>query len=291
MILLDGKASAAGVLAQVKAGIAQRVAAELPPTHLAVVLVGHNPASETYVRGKRRDCAAVGIESSDHRLPAGATTSEVVALVERLNRDPKVSGILVQQPFPPQVEIGPVLEAVDPAKDVDGFHPLSLGRLLLGERGLVACTPAGIIRLLDDYQVPIEGRRAVVVGRSNIVGKPVALLLLQRHATVTICHSRTRDLGAICNQAEILIAALGRPHFITAEMVAPGAAVVDVGTTPVEGKLLGDVHPGVRAKAGWLSPVPGGVGPMTRAMLLLNTLQAEERRSPTPKREIGNVND
>lgn len=280
MITLDGRASAARVLSEVKEQVDRRVAAGLPRPHLAVVLIGHNPASETYVRSKRKDCEKVGITSSDHRLPETATTGEVMELVGELNADPEVSGILVQQPLPPQVDVAAVVERVDPAKDVDGFHPFNAGRLLLGQEGLVACTPAGILRLLEDHQVRVEGRRAVVVGRSNIVGKPAAVLLLRRNATVTVCHSRTRDLAAVCREAEILVAAIGRAHFITSDMVRQGAAVVDVGVNPVDGKLVGDVHPDVAEKAGWLSPVPGGVGPMTRAMLMANTIWAETRRRP-----------
>ena len=281
MITLDGKASAARVLEEVTEHVRRRVAAGGSRPHLAVVLVGDNPASETYVRGKRRDGEKVGITSSDHRLPATATTAEVLALVTDLNRRADVSGILVQQPFPPQVAVGQVVESVDPGKDVDGFHPLNAGRLLLGEEGLVASTPAGILRLLDDHDVPIEGKRALVIGRSNIVGKPTAMLLLRRHATVTLAHSRTRDLAAVCREAEILVAAIGRAHFVTADMVREGAAVVDVGTNRLDGRLVGDVHPDVAGKAAWLSPVPGGVGPMTRAMLMWNTLWAEQRRVPT----------
>lgn len=277
MKLLDGKASAAGVLEEVRTGVAELVASGHPRPHLAVVLVGDNPASETYVRNKRRDCERVGITSSDHRLPATATTAEVIALTESLNRDPGVTGILIQQPFPDRVEVAPVVAAVDPDKDVDGFHPLNAGRLLLGEPGLVACTPAGILRLLEDNGVELQSRRAVVVGRSNIVGKPTAQLLLRRSATVTVCHSRTRDLAGVCRQADILVAAIGRPHHITPDMVAVGAAVVDVGISPVDGRLQGDVHPDVAERAGWLSPVPGGVGPMTRAMLMANTLAAGRR--------------
>lgn len=280
MIKLDGRRSAAGVLEEVARGVAKRLASGRPRPSLAAVLVGSDPASETYVRSKRADGERVGIESSDHRLPADATTESVVALVRELNADSSVSGILVQQPFPPQVAVAPVVEAVDPDKDVDGFHPLNAGRLLLGEEGLVACTPAGILRLLEDHDVPIEGRRAVIIGRSNIVGKPTALLLLRRHATVTICHSRTRDLPAVCREADILVAAIGRPRFVTEDFVKPGAAVVDVGVNSSDGRLQGDVDPSVAGRAGWLSPVPGGVGPMTRAMLMWNTLQAERRRRP-----------
>lgn len=280
MIVLDGRRSARAVLDEVRVGVEARLAAGRPRPHLAAVLVGDDPASETYVRSKRRDAEQVGISSSDHRLPASATTEEVVELVGQLNADQQVSGILVQQPLPAQVSAAAVVEAVDPAKDVDGFHPLNLGRLLAGQPGLVACTPAGILRLLDDHGVVIEGKRAVVIGRSNIVGKPVAVLLLQRNATVTVCHSRTRDLREVCRQAEILVAALGRPCFVTPDMVRPGAAVVDVGVNHVEGQLVGDVDPAVAERAGWLSPVPGGVGPMTRAMLMWNTLEAERLRRP-----------
>jgi methylenetetrahydrofolate dehydrogenase (NADP+)/methenyltetrahydrofolate cyclohydrolase len=278
MILLDGKASATRVVAEVGTEVQRLVSEGNPRPHLAVVLVGHNPASEAYVRNKRTDCELVGITSRDHRLGEDATTAQVVELVSLLNRDPEVTGILVQQPFPSQIDPGTVVEAVDPGKDVDGFHPYNAGRLLLGQPGLVACTPTGIIRLLQDNQVPVGGRQAVVVGRSNIVGKPTALLLLAGNATVTLCHSRTRDLASICRGADILVAAIGRPHFLTPGMVKAGAAVVDVGITPIEGKLVGDVHPEVADKAGWLSPVPGGVGPMTRAMLMANTVWAARSR-------------
>jgi methylenetetrahydrofolate dehydrogenase (NADP+)/methenyltetrahydrofolate cyclohydrolase len=278
---LDGKEVAGRVLASLAERVRARTAAGLPPPHLAVVLVGENPASETYVRGKRRDAERVGMTSSDHRLPATATTAEVVALVDSLNRDPNVSGVLVQQPFPPQVEVEPVVEAVDPVKDVDGFHPVNAGRLLLGQRGLVACTPAGIMRLLDDYGIPLEGRRAVVVGRSNLVGKPVSVLLLGRNATVTICHSRTVGLPEICREADVLVVAIGRLWLVQADWVKPGAVVVDVGqNVKPDGKLGGDVDPAAAEVAGWMTPVPGGVGPLTRAMLLANTCQAEDARRP-----------
>jgi methylenetetrahydrofolate dehydrogenase (NADP+)/methenyltetrahydrofolate cyclohydrolase len=280
LITLDGRRSAAGVLEEVRAGVAERVAAGRPRPHLSVVLVGHNAASEVYVRGKHRDAEQLGITSSDHRLPDTATTREVAGLVGRLNADEAVSGVLVQQPFPPHVEVAPVVEAVDPVKDVDGFHPVNAGRLLLGSPGIQGPTPAGILRLLDDYAVELAGKRAVVIGRSNIVGKPTAVLLLRRNATVTICHSKTAHLASITREADVLVAAIGRPGFVTADMVKPGAAVVDVGTEPVDGKVRGDVSPAAAEVAGWLSPVPGGVGPMTRAMLMWNTLQAERMRRP-----------
>jgi len=280
-VRLDGKEVAGRVLASLAERVRARTAAGLPPPHLSVVLVGENPASETYVRGKRRDAERVGMTSSDHRLPATATTAEVVALVDSLNRDPNVSGVLVQQPFPPQVEVEPVVEAVDPVKDVDGFHPVNAGRLLLGQRGLVACTPAGIMRLLDDFGIALEGRRAVVVGRSNLVGKPVSVLLLGRNATVTICHSRTVGLPEICREADVLVVAIGRLWLVQADWVKPGAVVVDVGqNVKPDGKLGGDVDPAAAEVAGWMTPVPGGVGPLTRAMLLANTCQAEDARRP-----------
>jgi methylenetetrahydrofolate dehydrogenase (NADP+) / methenyltetrahydrofolate cyclohydrolase len=280
-VRLDGREVAGRILASVAERVRARTAAGLPPPHLSVVLVGHNEASETYVRGKHRDAEKVGITSSDHRLPETATTAEVVALVRALNRDPGVSGVLVQQPFPPQVEVEPVVEAVDPVKDVDGFHPVNAGRLALGQHGIVACTPAGILRLLDDYGIELEGRRAVVVGRSNLVGKPVSLLLLGRSATVTICHSRTIGLPDICREADVLVVAIGRLWFVRADWIKPGAVVVDVGMNQrPDGRLGGDVDPGAAEVAGWITPVPGGVGPLTRAMLLANTCQAEDARRP-----------
>jgi methylenetetrahydrofolate dehydrogenase (NADP+) / methenyltetrahydrofolate cyclohydrolase len=278
---LDGREVAGRILASVAERVRARTAVGLPPPRLAVVLVGHDPASETYVRGKRRDAERVGITSSDHRLPATATTAEVVALVDSLNRDPNVSGILVQQPFPPQVEVEPVVEAVDPIKDVDGFHPVNAGRLLLGQPGVVACTPAGIMRMIEHYGIELEGRRAVMVGRSNLVGKPMSLLLLRGNATVTVCHSRTVGLADICREADVLVVAIGRLWLVEPDWVKPGAVVIDVGQnqTP-EGKLAGDVDPAVAEVAGWMTPVPGGVGPLTRAMLLANTCQAEDARRP-----------
>ena len=280
-VRLDGREVAGRILASVAERVRARTDAGLRPPHLSVVLVGDNPASEVYVRGKRRDAEQVGITSSDHRLPATATTAQVVALVRSLNADPDVSGVLVQQPFPPQVEVEPVVEAVDPVKDVDGFHPVNAGRLLLGQRGLVACTPAGIMRMLDHYGIELEGRRAVMVGRSNLVGKPMSLLLLGRNATVTICHSRTVGLPDICRDADVLVVAIGRLWFVQPDWVKPGAAVIDVGqNVRPDGKLGGDVDPAAAEVAGWMTPVPGGVGPLTRAMLLANTCQAEDARRP-----------
>jgi methylenetetrahydrofolate dehydrogenase (NADP+)/methenyltetrahydrofolate cyclohydrolase len=278
--LIDGKAIAAKVLAEVAADVNRRLESGRSRPRLAAVLVGEDPASETYVRMKRREAEQTGIASSDHRLPASATTREVVQLVAELNADEDVSGILVQLPLPPQVNEMRVIEAVDPDKDVDGFHPRNQGLLLLNEPLLVPCTPAGIMRMLDESGVTLERRRAVVVGRSNIVGKPVALLLLARHATVTIAHSRTPDLGAVTREADVLVAAVGRADIITPEMVKPGATVIDVGVNRVYGRQVGDVSEAVREVAGKLSPSPGGVGPMTRAMLVRNTLLAEQLRRP-----------
>jgi len=278
---LDGKEVAGRILASVAERVRGRAEAGLPPPHLAVVLVGDNPASEVYVRGKRRDAERVGITSSDHRLPATASTADVVALVDSLNRDPDVSGVLVQQLLPPQIEVEPVVEAVDPVKDVDGFHPVNAGRLLLGQRGIVACTPAGIMRMLDEYGIELEGRRAVMVGRSNLVGKPMSLLLLSRNATVTVCHSRTVGLPDICREADVLVVAIGRLWYVQPDWVKPGAVVIDVGqNVKPDGRLGGDVDVAAAEVAGWMTPVPGGVGPLTRAMLLANTCQAEDARRP-----------
>ncbi|MGH7861878.1 MAG: bifunctional 5,10-methylenetetrahydrofolate dehydrogenase/5,10-methenyltetrahydrofolate cyclohydrolase [Candidatus Dormibacteraceae bacterium] len=279
--VIDGKMVAGQVLEVVKVGIRARVQAGGPSPHLAVVLVGSDPASLVYVRNKRRDAEQVGLESTDHRLSETASVEELMRLVDRLNQDPAVSGIIVQQPLPAHIGVDLAVTAVDPAKDVDGFHPVNAGRLLLGQPGLVPCTPAGVMRLLDAYGIEPSGRRAVVLGRSNIVGKPIALLLLRRNATVTVCHSKTADLADICREADILVAAIGKPGFVKPEMVKPGAVVIDVGITPVDGRLRGDVDPAVTAVAGYMTPVPGGVGPMTRAMLLLNTLEAECQRRPT----------
>ena len=280
-IRIDGNRVAARILAEVADGVRLRVAAGLPRPHLAAVLVGDDPASETYVRLKRRDAEQVGMTSSDYRLPATATTAAVVELVESLNRDEDTSGVLVQTPLPPGVDSAVALAAVDPVKDVDGLHPVNAGRLLLGEPGMLPSTPAGVLRMLDDYTIEIAGCRAVVLGRSNIVGKPTALLLLRRDATVTICHSKTVGLAEICRQADILVVAIRQLDFVKPGMVRPGAAVIDVGiNTRPGGRLGGDVDPGVAGVAGWLTPVPGGVGPVTRAMLMANTWQAEQARRP-----------
>lgn len=279
--VLDGKAIAEQILSDVATAVASRVAAGGTTPKLATVLVGDDPASAQYVGLKQRDARKAGIDSEDHRLASQTSTDELLALVDTLNRDDSVSGILLQQPAPKQVDMAKVILALDPAKDVDGFHPINAGLIALGlPGGIEPCTPAGIVELLIRSGVPIEGAHAVVVGRSNLVGKPAALLLLRRNATVTICHSRTSDLALYTRTADILIAAAGRANLIQKEMVKPGAAVVDVSTNWGGGHQVGDFGPGVDEVAGWLTPNPGGVGPMTRAMLIKNTLEAEARRRP-----------
>jgi methylenetetrahydrofolate dehydrogenase (NADP+)/methenyltetrahydrofolate cyclohydrolase len=267
---MDGKALAA----RVREEVAGEVAALGSPVGLATVLVGDDPASAVYVSSKRKACAEAGIESIHHELPASTTEEALLALVAELNADERVTGILVQLPLPEQIDESRVIQAIAPIKDVDGFHPVNAGYLLQGTPTLLPATPAGIMEILAEYEVPLVGARAVVVGRSNIVGKPVSLLLLAQHATVTICHSRTRDLAAVCREADVLVAAVGRANAITADMVKPGAAVVDVGINRVDGALVGDVAADAADVAGLLTPVPGGVGPMTIASLLRNTVRA-----------------
>jgi methylenetetrahydrofolate dehydrogenase (NADP+)/methenyltetrahydrofolate cyclohydrolase len=280
--VLDGKATAQQIYEEITAGVAARVASGMSRPRLATVVVGDDPASAQYVRMKQKNAKQVGIDSDDHRLPAGTTTEQLLELVDQLNRDERVSGILVQQPPPPHIDMTRVILALDPAKDVDGAHPLNAGLVALGFKGaLEPCTPAGIVLLLERAGIQIEGANAVVVGRSNLVGKPTALLLLRRNATVTLCHTRTRDLASHTRNADILVAAAGRANLITRDMVKPGAAVIDVGTNMVNGKQVGDLGPGVAEVAGWLTPNPGGVGPMTRAMLIKNTFDAEVRRHPS----------
>jgi len=277
--VLDGKAVAKQIFDEVAKAVASRIAAGGSRPKLATVLVGDDPASAQYVNLKQRNAHSVGIESEDHRLGAQTSTAELHALVERLNGDETVSGILVQQPAPKQIDMTAIVLALDPMKDVDGFHPVNAGLVALGlPGGVEPCTPAGIVELLTRSGIAIEGANAVVVGRSNLVGKPAALLLLRRNATVTLCHTRTRDLAGYTRGADILVAAAGRANLISKEMVKPGAAVVDVSTNWVGGRQVGDLGPGVDEVAGWLTPNPGGVGPMTRAMLIKNTYELEVRR-------------
>jgi methylenetetrahydrofolate dehydrogenase (NADP+) / methenyltetrahydrofolate cyclohydrolase len=272
---MDGKALAE----RVRAEVADEVAELGRPVGLATVLVGDDPASAVYVRSKQKACREVGIEPIDHQLAPDTSEADLLALVERLNADEAVTGILVQLPLPEQIDEDRVIRSIDPIKDVDGFHPFSAGHLLQGSPTFVAATPAGIMEILSAYEVELKGARAVVVGRSNIVGKPMALLLLAEHATVTICHSRTRDLAAVVREADVVVAAVGRPDTVTADMVREGVTVVDVGINRTEDGLVGDVASGVRDKAGFLTPVPGGVGPMTIASLLRNTVRAARYQS------------
>jgi methylenetetrahydrofolate dehydrogenase (NADP+)/methenyltetrahydrofolate cyclohydrolase len=279
--ILDGKAVAKQIFQEISQAVAARVSAGGSRPKLATVLVGDDPASVQYVELKQKNARQVGIDSEDHRLPAQTTTDELLNLIRGLNEDETVSAILVQQPAPEQIDMAQVVVALDPIKDVDGFHPVNAGLVALGlPGGVQPCTPAGIIELLDRAEIPIEGAHAVVVGRSNLVGKPTALLLLKRNATVTICHTRTIDLASHTKNADILVAAAGKANLITKEMVKPGASVIDVSTNWTGGRQVGDLSPGVDEVAGWLTPNPGGVGPMTRAMLIKNTFDAEVRRRP-----------
>jgi methylenetetrahydrofolate dehydrogenase (NADP+) / methenyltetrahydrofolate cyclohydrolase len=273
--ILDGKAVAARIRAEVAEGVAELKERGVP-VRLDVVLVGDDPASATYVRMKQRDCAEVGMESETHRFGADVSQEELAALVERLNDDASVSGFFVQLPLPAGLDALPLISAIDPAKDVDGLSPLSAGRLVVGLPSLLPCTPHGVVQLLSRSGVEIGGREAVVVGRSNLVGKPLAQLLLRENATVTVCHSRTKNLPEVTRRAEILVVAAGRRGFVGAEHVREGAVVVDVGIhSKEEGGLTGDVRfEEVEPVASYITPVPGGVGPMTRAMLLYNTLEA-----------------
>jgi methylenetetrahydrofolate dehydrogenase (NADP+)/methenyltetrahydrofolate cyclohydrolase len=271
--LMDGTALAARLRGELKGDIA-----ELGRVGLATVLVGDDPASEIYIRLKHKAADEVGIEPIDHRLPSTTAEDELVELVEELNENDEVDGILVQTPLPEQIDEARVMRAIDPMKDVDGLHPFSAGQLYLGRQTLVPATPLGVMHLLDEYRIPIAGQSAVVVGRSTLVGKPVALLLLQANATVTICHSRTEDLARHTLDADILVAAVGLPGVITADMVKQGATVVDVGITRTDAGVSGDVEAGVADVAGFLTPVPGGVGPMTIAALLGNAVRAARYR-------------
>jgi methylenetetrahydrofolate dehydrogenase (NADP+)/methenyltetrahydrofolate cyclohydrolase len=299
-IILDGNKIAGEIRAEVASEVRAMTAAGVRPG-LAVVLVGHNPASEVYVRGKVKSSGEVGIYSEQHTPPETVSTEELLELIADLNRREEIDGILVQLPLPPRVDAKKVLLAVDPAKDVDGFHPMNVGFLSTQRPGLVPCTPAGIMEILRRSQIPIAGQEAVVVGRSDIVGKPTAMLLINGNATVTVCHSKTRDLPGICRRADILVAAIGRAGMVTREFVKPGATVIDVGMNQVTDRaeferlfagnakreetfrtrgstLVGDVHPHVAEVAGALTPVPGGVGPLTIAMLMANTVRAGKLR-------------
>src|SRR4051794_14815063 len=302
--LIDGSAIAAEIRASAMPGVDAFTRATGRPPGLGIVLVGDNPASEIYVRNKVKAGADAGLWVDLQRLPAAASVADLLALVDRLNRSDRHDGILVQSPLPDAMGKGAaqrVFDAIDPDKDVDGFHPVNVGKLVQGRAHLKPCTPSGVIEMLDRSGLPIAGQHAVVIGRSEIVGKPMAMLLLQRDATVTVCHSKTPDLPAVAARGDILVAAIGRPAFVTREFVKPGATVIDVGTTPVSDRamvesifgagsprletfdrrgslVVGDVHPSAAEVAGALTPVPGGVGPLTIAMLLKNTVAAAEAR-------------
>jgi methylenetetrahydrofolate dehydrogenase (NADP+)/methenyltetrahydrofolate cyclohydrolase len=274
--LIDGKA----VAARVRERVREEVAGMSTPPGLATILVGDDPASAVYVRMKREDSAEVGIESFHHEPGGDISQEALAALIESLNADARVHGILLQLPLPDHLDQDPLIALIDPAKDVDGLTPISAGLLVQGRPEAIApCTPSGVMELLREAGIELEGARAVVIGRSILVGKPLAALLLAANATVTHCHSRTRDLAAVCREADVIVAAAGMPGLVTAEMVREGATVIDVGTNRVDGKLVGDVEfDSVRERAGAITPVPGGVGPMTRAMLLVNTLDAARAR-------------
>jgi methylenetetrahydrofolate dehydrogenase (NADP+) / methenyltetrahydrofolate cyclohydrolase len=275
--VIDGKAVAARVREQVKSEVADLVARTGVRPGLATVLVGDDPASEIYVRRKREACEEAGMLSLHNELPANAEQGEVAELLDGLNADQRVHGILLQLPVPEQIDADAMTSLIDPAKDVDGLHPINAGRLLKGQPGMVPCTPAGVIELLHAAGAELRGAEAVVVGRSDLVGRPLAALLVREDATVTTCHSRTRDLGEVCRRAEVLVAAAGRPGLVRADMVREGAFVIDVGTNRTDDGLVGDVDfDAVAERARAITPVPGGVGPMTIAMLLRNTLQAAQ---------------
>lgn len=273
--IIDGKKVSVAVRAQVRDEVTELVKQGKQPG-LAVVIVGNDPASRTYVNNKKKACADTGIYSEEYALPETTTQEELLALVDQLNHKKEINGILVQSPLPAGLDEEAVVEAIAPEKDVDAFHPDNVGRIMIGNYHFLPCTPAGVIELLQSEQIDIAGKNCVVIGRSNIVGKPMAMLLLHHNGTVTICHSRTKDLKAVCRQADILVSAVGKAGFVTADMVKPGAAVIDVGMNRNgEGKLCGDVdYAAVEKLAGYITPVPGGVGPMTIAMLMRNTLTA-----------------
>lgn len=278
--ILDGKAVSAHVREQVKAEV-EALAKQGVPVGLAVIIVGDDPASRTYVNNKKKACAAAGIRSEEYALPAETTQEELLALVETLNKKPAVNGILCQLPLPAHLDEKAVIAAIAPEKDVDAFHAVNVGHIMIGDYAFLPCTPAGIMEMLRYYDIGIAGKNCVVIGRSNIVGKPMAMLLLQQNGTVTICHSKTQDLAAHTRNADILVAAVGIPHFVTADMVKAGAVVIDVGMDRDEnGKLCGDVDfGGVEPKASYITPVPGGVGPMTIATLLKNTVTAAKQQN------------
>ena len=278
-IRIDGKAIAAAVRAEVRAEV-EAMAKEGKVPGLAVIVVGDDPASRVYVNNKKKACAEAGIRSEEFALPAETTQEELMALVAELNAREDIHGILCQLPLPKHLDDKAVIAAISPDKDVDAFHAANVGQIMIGDYTFLPCTPAGVMELLHRTGISVEGKHCVVIGRSNIVGKPMAMLLLHENATVTVCHSRTQDLKAMCRSADVLVAAVGRAGFVTTDMVKPGAVVIDVGINRgADVKLCGDVHPAVEEIAGYITPVPGGVGPMTIAMLLKNTVASAARRA------------
>ena len=279
MRLIDGKVISAAVKERVK-GEVEALKVEGVTTGLAVIIVGEDPASKVYVSNKKKACEALGIISEEYALPENTTQEELLALIDELNNKKSINGILCQLPLPKHLDEQAVINAILPEKDVDAFHPTNVGKIMLGDYDFVPCTPAGIMEMLSFENIDIEGKTCVVIGRSNIVGKPMGMLLLHKNGTVTICHSRTKDLAEVCKKADILVAAVGRPNFVTADMVKDGAVVIDVGINRVDGKLVGDVDfEAVKDKCEAITPVPGGVGPMTIAMLMQNTLTAAKKQN------------
>ncbi|MFZ0485654.1 MAG: bifunctional methylenetetrahydrofolate dehydrogenase/methenyltetrahydrofolate cyclohydrolase FolD [Arenicellales bacterium] len=278
--ILDGKAISKRIINEIKAEVEDRAARGLRAPGLGMILVGENPASAVYVRNKEKSCRKSGIQSIMHRILAETTQAELLALIDELNEDPKVDGILVQLPLPEQIDENAVIEHIAPEKDADGFHPFSMGRLALGLPGFRPCTPRGIMTLLEETGIDINGKDAVIVGRSHIVGRPMALELISANATITVCHSRTKDLAGKVGAADIVVAAVGRPQFNRGEWIKPGAVVIDVGINRLDdGSLVGDVaYEPAAERASWITPVPGGVGPMTVASLLQNTLDSARMR-------------
>ncbi len=279
-ILMDGKALAAKMRLQIKEKVEALIAAGTEPA-LAVIIVGNNPASRFYVNNKKKDCAECGIRSIEKAMPEETTEEELLAVIAELNADPSIDGILVQLPVPKHINERRIIEAIDPKKDVDAFHPENVGRVMIGQYSFLPCTPAGVMEILAEYNIDVAGKNCVVIGRSNIVGKPQAMLLLHKNGTVTICHSRTKNLAEITRKAEIIVCAVGKEKFLTADMVSEGAVIIDVGmNVNAEGKLTGDVDfEPVSKLASYITPAPGGVGPMTRVMLLQNTLKAAQIRA------------
>lgn len=273
-VRMDGKALSAKVRGSILAETEELKKKGVTPG-LAVIIVGNDPASEIYVRNKEKACAECGFYSEKYALPAETSQEELLGLIGQLNQSPQISGILCQMPVPAHISEQAVIDAIDPKKDVDAFHPVNVGKIMVGNFDFVPCTPAGVMELLDEYGIDPKGKECVVVGRSNIVGKPMSMLLLHRHGTVTMCHSRTQHLDEVCRRADILVAAVGKAGFITPDMVKDGAVVIDVGINRnAEGKVCGDVDPAVMEKASYMTPVPGGAGPMTITMLMKNTLKA-----------------